>query len=50
MSCVFESTSEPFGVVFDRAKGGAVAQAAIDHRVNGQEVRHSAGEEASIWE
>lgn len=48
--CVLESTSEPFGVVFDRAKGGAVAQAAIDHRVNGQEVRHSAGEEASIWE
>lgn len=43
-----KSTSEPLGVVFDRAEGRTVAQAAIDHCVNGQEVRHSAGKETSI--
>lgn len=45
---VSKSTSEPFGVVFDRAEGGAVAQATIDHRVDGQEVCHGAGKETSI--
>ena len=44
----FERTSEPFGVVFDRAEGGAVTKAAIDHRIDGQEVCHSTGKEASI--
>lgn len=43
------STSKPFGVVFDSAEGGAVAEAAIDHRVDGQEVCHGAGKETSIW-
>lgn len=47
---VFVSTSEPFGVVFDRAKGGAVAKTAVDHGVNGQEVCHGSGKETSIWE
>lgn len=47
-SCVSRSTSEPLGVVFDRAEGGAVAKAAIDHRVDGQEVCHGASEETSI--
>ncbi len=47
---VSKSTSEPFGVVFDSAKGGAVAEATIDHSVDGQEVCHSAGKETSIWE
>lgn len=42
------STSEPFGVVFDRAEGGAVAKATIDHRIDGQEVCHGAGKETSI--
>lgn len=46
--CVFVSTSEPFGVVFDRAKGGAVAKTAVDHGVNGQEVCHGSGKETSI--
>lgn len=41
-------TSEPFGVVFDRAKGGAITKAAIDHRINSQEVCHGAGKETSI--
>ena len=45
-----KSTSEPFGVVFDRTEGGAVAEAAIDHRIDGQEVCHSAGKETTIWE
>lgn len=45
---VSERTSEPFGVVFDRAEGGAVTEAAIDYRIDGQEVCHSAGKEASI--
>ena len=36
--------SEPFGVVLDRAEGGAVPQAAVDHSVDGQEVCHGAGE------
>lgn len=45
---VSKSTSEPFGVVFDRAEGGAVAQATIDHCVDGQEVCHGAGKETSI--
>lgn len=36
--------------MFDRAEGGTVAQAAIDHRVDGQEVRHGAGKETSVWE
>lgn len=46
---ISEGTSEPFGVVFDRAKGGAITKAAIDHRINSQEVCHGAGKETSIW-
>lgn len=36
--------------MFDRAEGRTVTQAAIDHRVNGQEVRHGARKETSVWE
>lgn len=43
-----KSTSEPFGVVFDCAEGRAVAEATIDHRIDGQEVCHSARKETSI--
>lgn len=49
MHLFWESTSEPLGVVFDRAEGGAVAEAAIDHRIDGQEVSDSACKETSIW-
>lgn len=49
--CLFlKSTSEPFGVVFDCTEGGAVAEAAIDDCINGQEVCHRTGKETSIWE
>lgn len=41
-------TSEPFGVVFDGAEGGAVAETAVNHGVDSEEVRHGGGEEASI--
>lgn len=43
-----EATSEPFGVVFDGAEGGAVAETAVNHGVDGQEVCHGSGEETSI--
>lgn len=45
---VSKSTSEPFGVVLDCAEGRAVAEAAIDHCVDGQEVCHGARKETSI--
>lgn len=36
--------------MFDGAEGGAVAEAAIDHRVDGQEVCHGTSEETPVWE
>lgn len=45
-----EGTSEPFGIVFDSAQGGAVAETAIDHRIDGQEVCHGTSEKTSILE
>lgn len=39
------STFEPLGVVFNRAQGRAVTQAAIDDGVDGQEICHCGCEE-----
>lgn len=36
--------------MFDGTEGGAVAEAAIDDCINGQEVCHRTGKETSIWE
>lgn len=38
-------TSEPLGVVLDGAQSGNVPEAAVDHRINGQEVCHRGGKQ-----
>lgn len=42
-------TSEPLGVVLDGPEGRVVSETSVDHRVDGQEVRHGGREQVPLW-
>ncbi len=45
----WNSTSEPFGIMLDRAQSRTLSQTAVNDSVDGQEVSHCPREQAALW-